>query len=78
VPGFEQIPYMHYDPDSKSLPVTPQAALFVAFTIMMMVGDYVGRVIDDKGAFLQGKFASKDEVLLLEVPKIRTKWNRHN
>jgi Reverse transcriptase (RNA-dependent DNA polymerase) len=67
--GFEQIPHVNYDPDSKSSPVTTQAALFVAFTVMLMAGNFVARVIDVKGAFLKGKFASKDEVLLLEVPQ---------
>jgi hypothetical protein len=57
--GFEQIPHVHYDPDSKLSPVTTQAVLFVAFTIMMMVGNFVAWVIDVKGAFLKGKFASK-------------------
>jgi hypothetical protein len=60
---------VHYDPDSKLSPVTTQAVLFVAFTIMMMAGNFVARVIDIEGAFLKGKFASKDEVLLLEVPQ---------
>jgi hypothetical protein len=60
---------MHYDPESKSSPLTTQAALVVEFTILMMVGDYVAQVFDVKGAFLKGKFASKDEVLLLEVPQ---------
>jgi hypothetical protein len=50
----EQIPHLHYDPDSKSLPVTTQAALVVTFTIMMMAGDYVAQVIDVKRAFLKG------------------------
>jgi Reverse transcriptase (RNA-dependent DNA polymerase) len=80
--GFGQIPHMHYDPDSKSSPVTTQAALFVAFTIMMMAGNFVAQVIDIKGAFLKGKFASKDEVLLLEVPQgfkwVYKKWRIHS
>jgi hypothetical protein len=50
---------VHYDPDSKSSPVTTQAALFVAFTIMMMVGNFVARVINVKGAFLKGKLHQK-------------------
>jgi hypothetical protein len=33
VRGFEQIPHVHYDPNTKSSPVTTQAAIFVAFTI---------------------------------------------
>jgi hypothetical protein len=30
---------------------------------------FVARVIDVKGAFLKGKFAPEDEVLMLEVPQ---------
>jgi hypothetical protein len=30
---------------------------------------YVARVIDVKGAFLKGKFASEEEKLMLEVPQ---------
>jgi hypothetical protein len=67
VQGFEQIPYVHYDPNSKLSPVTTQAAIFVAFTIMMMADNFVARIVDVKGAFLKGRLASKDEVLMLEV-----------
>jgi hypothetical protein len=69
VRGFEQIPNVHYDPNSKSSPVTTQAAIFIAFTILMMNKCYVARVIDVKGAFLKGKFASEKEKLMLEVPQ---------
>jgi hypothetical protein len=65
--GFEQIPNVHYDPNSKSSPVTTQAAIFMAFMILMMNKCYVARVIDVKGVFLKGKFASEDEKLMLEV-----------
>jgi hypothetical protein len=34
VHGFEQIPNVHYDLDSNSLPVTTQAAIFISFTIL--------------------------------------------
>jgi Reverse transcriptase (RNA-dependent DNA polymerase) len=67
--GFEQIPYVHYDPDSKSSPVTIQAAIFVSFAITMMATNFVARIVDVKGAFLKGKFVSDNEVLLLEVPQ---------
>jgi Reverse transcriptase (RNA-dependent DNA polymerase) len=69
VRGFEQIPYIHYDPDSKSSPVTTQAAIFVSFVLMMMATNFVARIVDVKGAFLKGRFASNDEVLMLEVPQ---------
>jgi Reverse transcriptase (RNA-dependent DNA polymerase) len=69
VRGFEQIPYVHYDPDSKSSPVTTQAAIFVSFVLMMMATNFVARIVDVKGAFLKGRFASNDEVLMLEVPQ---------
>lgn len=68
VQGFEQLPNIHYDPSTISSPVTTQAAIFVAFTILSMHREYEARAIDVKGAFLKGKFASKDETLLLEVP----------
>jgi hypothetical protein len=55
--GFEQIPNVHYDSDSKSSPVTTQAAIFISFMILMMMPKYVARIIDVKGAFLKGKFA---------------------
>jgi Reverse transcriptase (RNA-dependent DNA polymerase) len=69
VRGFGQIPNVHYDPNSKSSPVTTQAAIFIAFTILMMNRRYVARVIDVKGAFLKGKFASEGKKLMLEVPQ---------
>jgi Reverse transcriptase (RNA-dependent DNA polymerase) len=59
VRGFEQIPNVHYDPDSQSSPVTTQAAIFIAFAIMMMATNVVARIVDVKGAFLKGKLASK-------------------
>jgi Reverse transcriptase (RNA-dependent DNA polymerase) len=68
VHGFEQILDIHYDPDSNSSPVTTQAAIFVSFAIMMAT-NFVARIVDVKGAFLKGKFATDDEVLLLEVPQ---------
>jgi Reverse transcriptase (RNA-dependent DNA polymerase) len=52
VRGFEQIPHIHYDPDSKSSPVTKQAAVFIVFTLLMMNVDYGARILDVKGAFL--------------------------
>jgi hypothetical protein len=33
----------------------------------MMNPKYMARVIDVKGAFLKGKFANEDEMLMLEV-----------
>jgi hypothetical protein len=69
VRGFEQLPKIHYDPSAISSPVTTQAAIFVAFTILTMNKEYEARIIDVKGAFLKGKFASQDETLLLEVPQ---------
>jgi Reverse transcriptase (RNA-dependent DNA polymerase) len=57
--GSEQIPNVHYDPNSKSSPVTTQTAIFIAFTILMMNKCYVTRVIDVKGAFLKGKLRQK-------------------
>jgi Reverse transcriptase (RNA-dependent DNA polymerase) len=69
VRGFEQIPHIHYDPDSKSSPVTTQAAVFIVFVLLMMNVDYGARILDVKGAFLKGRFSSPDEVLLLEVPQ---------
>jgi hypothetical protein len=72
VQGFEQIPHVHCDPNSKS-PVTTQAALFVACTIMMMTGVFVARVIDIKGAFLKGEFVTNNKVLLFKEVKQRNK-----
>jgi hypothetical protein len=69
VRGFEQIPKVHYDPSAVSSPVTTQAAIFTAFTLLTMNRSYVARIIDVKGAFLKGKFASNDETLVLEVPQ---------
>jgi Reverse transcriptase (RNA-dependent DNA polymerase) len=54
VRGFEQIPHIHYDPDSKSSPVTTQAAVFIVFVLLTMKVDYVARVLNVKGAFLKG------------------------
>jgi hypothetical protein len=67
--GFEQILYVHYDPDSKSLPVTMQAAIFVSFAKMMLLTNFVVQIVDAKGAFLKGTFVSDNKVLLLEVPQ---------
>jgi hypothetical protein len=36
---------------------------------MMMAGDFLAWIVNAKGTFLKGKFTSKDEVLLLEVPR---------
>jgi hypothetical protein len=47
--------------------VTTQAAIFISFTILMMNPRYMARVIDVKGAFLKGKFATEDKMLMLEV-----------
>jgi hypothetical protein len=46
--GFEQILHVHYDSDAKSLPVTTQASIFFAFTILMMRTDFRAQVIDVK------------------------------
>jgi hypothetical protein len=69
VRGFEQIPHIHYDPDSKSSPVTTQAAVFTVFVLLMMNVAYVARIINVKGAFLKGRFSSPTKVLMLEVPQ---------
>jgi hypothetical protein len=42
---------------------------FIEFMIIMMNKCCVTRVINVKGAFLKGKFASEDEKLMLEVPQ---------
>jgi hypothetical protein len=77
---------VHYDPDFKSSPVTTQAALFVAFTLMMMVGNFVAQVIDVKGAFLKGKLHQKKKCYYLKYTKglkgstteLEKKWRRHS
>jgi Reverse transcriptase (RNA-dependent DNA polymerase) len=66
---FEQIPHMHYDPDSKLSPMTTPSSAICGFHYNDNGRKFVAWVIDVKGAFLKGKFASKDEVLLLEVPQ---------
>jgi Reverse transcriptase (RNA-dependent DNA polymerase) len=65
--GFKQLDGLHYGSSAPSSPVSNDTTVRVIFTLAMLAG-LKGYVIDDKGAFLNGRF-DKGEELFLKVPQ---------
>jgi glutamine synthetase type III len=59
--GYEQIDGIHYDSHNISVPVTNDVTIRVVLTLMIMA-DWVGEILDVKGAFLHGDFKEGKKV----------------
>jgi len=65
--GFRQEEGEHYDGSSIASPVTNNATIRIALTIMLL-GGMAARVLDVRGAFLNGRFED-GESLYMKVPE---------
>ena len=65
--GYEQEEGKHYHADSVAAPVTNPILIRILLTLLTMNPDWVLKVIDVEGAFLQGRFKNSEE-LFFEVP----------
>jgi hypothetical protein len=65
--GFEQVPGVHFDPQSIAAPVVSMMTIRIVFVLMIMAG-WHGHVVDVRGAFLKGEFGD-GETLYLHVPQ---------
>jgi hypothetical protein len=65
--GYEQVDGVHYDSHSISAPVTNDVTIRIVLVIMLLA-DWVGELIDIKGAFLHGDFEDGKNVYM-EVPE---------
>jgi hypothetical protein len=65
--GCEQVEGAHYMPDSIAAPVTNPTTVRLIFVLLCMNPQWVARIIDVEGAFLQGKLKN-GEVIYTEVP----------
>jgi hypothetical protein len=65
--GFEQKPGEHYDDSSISSPVTNDVTIRIMIVLMLMA-NWIGKMIDVKGAFLHGEF-DNNEVIYFYVPQ---------
>jgi hypothetical protein len=65
--GYEQIDGKHYDGHAISSPVTNDVTIRIVLVLMLMA-DWVGELLDVKGAFLHGDFEDGRNVYI-EVPE---------
>jgi hypothetical protein len=65
--GFEQVPGIHYDPNSIAAPVVCMMTIRIVFIIRIMAG-WTGHVLDVRGAFLKEDLGN-GETLYLRVPQ---------
>ena len=70
--GFEQVPGVHFDPNSIAAPVVNMSTIRIVFVLMAMAG-WTGHVLDVRGAFLKGDFTD-GETLYMHVPQGMTEW----
>lgn len=70
--GFEQIDGKHFQSHNVAAPVVNEITIRVIFVLMIMM-QYVGELLDVKGAFLHGDFEEGEQVHM-EVPKGFDKW----
>jgi hypothetical protein len=65
--GYEQVDGVHYDSHNISAPVTNDVTIRIVMVLMIM-GGWVGELLDVKGAFLHGDF-EEDRNVYMEVPE---------
>jgi hypothetical protein len=54
--GYEQVDRKHYFSDSIAAPVTNDMIVRVCFVMMAMNPNWIAKIMDVEGAFLQGRF----------------------
>ena len=65
--GFKQIAAKHFNPTSATAPVTKNTTIRIVLVLTLLV-DWIARINDVKGAFLNGKFEDSKEIFM-EVPQ---------
>ena len=66
--GYEEVDGVHYDGTSIAAPVTNELSVRTLF-VMMLMADWVGHVLDVKGAFLRGEFEPNQPPIYIKVPE---------
>jgi hypothetical protein len=67
VRGYEQIKGKSYYNDSIAAPVTNANSVRIVWVLMATNPDWIAKIVDVEGAFLQGKFIN-GEVMYIEEP----------
>ena len=67
--GFEQIPWVHYNPEKKASPVVNMTTIRIIMVLWASCGAWTMKLLDVCGAFLKGKFKEGDEKVFMEVPQ---------
>jgi hypothetical protein len=63
VRGFKQVEGQHFNASSISAPVTNGMTIKLALTLMLASGS-IAHVVDNKGAFLHGKFKDREKIYI--------------
>ena len=66
--GYEEVDGVHYDGTSIAAPVTNELSVRILI-VMMLMADWVGHVLDVKGAFLRGEFEPNQPPIYIKVPE---------
>ena len=66
--GYEEVDGMHYDATSIAPPVTIELSVRILM-VMMLMADWVGHVLDVKGAFLRGEIEPNQPPIYIKVPE---------
>jgi Reverse transcriptase (RNA-dependent DNA polymerase) len=61
--GYKQINGVHYDEDTKVVPVANETMILVVFVLMLLVG-WNAHIVDVNGAFLHSRFEEKHQMYL--------------
>ena len=65
--GLEQIPWVHYNPKKKALPVVNMTTIRIILVLWASCGAWTMKLLDVCRAFLKGKFEEGDEKVYMEV-----------
>ena len=72
--GFEQVDGQHYNSDDTNSPVTNDLSIRIMLVLMLMT-NWVGYLMDIKGAFLHGEFDNGEQIHT-EIPEgFESKWD---
>ena len=74
--GFKQVEGQHLNSSSLAAPVTNDASIRIAFTLMLMTG-WTPYIVDVKGAFLHGDFGDTEQIYM-KVPQGFDKYYASN
>ena len=74
--GFKQVEGQHFDGSSLAAPVTNDASIRIAFTLMLMAG-WTAYIVDVNGAFLHGDFGDTEQIYM-KVPQGFDKYYASN